>query len=1413
MNIKQKLNIKFILLLLSFVMLVCGMISNPLQAKAATVSSTSLSFDEHKGMVINISGVGDAFCIERGYPFRTKVSDLQNFYVTVDGETKTLAAFIRENLKFQFKNVDAEDPNVTGYFAGWGYYKLNADHTGVINITTSSQMKYVPSSGAWSENFDEEISDDEDTYTTGKDAGMTYDFDKITGHEGSKDPYSTEMVQITNTLDSSRLNALAIANYYIFEDASDFSATAKRQVAQTLSWCAEFGFLDTTGSGTYTTVTFNTSTGKYKSGGSMTSGTMSCDTYVQKYIGGQYDAMKLYRQFVWKMTNLRTIPSFAYNNGYDASQNPIHLKWDATENAYVARVSDENGVLDYFNFTLSGITVTDNGDGSLTLKSANPINGTITSNASTSTLLPSDCMFELPVTYRWDLEGEDASFVCTFVKPDYSSETLYRWGPNGQQRAYNCSHSYNPACNWYCSNSGYDKDYCTGKLNDGWVNGYYLMEVWYPGYYTKHTCKDDSCKHKTYCPYYGKDNVTNVTPTDDDCKVYWYCAKEHLKLIEDENGNSGIPIGGKFQDFQDLCVWGQGSSVKLVDPVYAYISVVTDEHITYESETNAEVQLIDKDGNVASTITPGEMYKIRYIFTYEGDSKGFKINKANINKTYYSFPYTTRMTTNSSIYSLRSSYASGESSTPHGYLYINETTVQMRGSYTLGQQYDGENVNNVYPDNNYVFNSGTSWYDTIALDALTTEVSDDGYTNLTADEVKATSDHSSKVEVTKTNNKIKVTWTFDTDYEVFTSSYINITGYINVGANSNYSKDYFTAKYNYGETENHNYAGDYGYFDRHTIVTKNSEYQTYALKNKVFHSNMDLKVYDVALNSGAGITQPMYQKVGTSYHDMNFNLYYTLKLTHTRAYIYERLVTKANNGDVVYHEAKQTDIDTSKNNYEFDVNTKIDLALTGDAFTTQNLSFVSVDHIKSNDEIYIQKVIPVRIPIIANGKTTKLATVEAKVTTNYDRMLYEDYYTKPVLNNNGLKSTLTVRTHSGFYLNNNDDDAKDYIYTAMDPNTLRPTTIKGSNNVNSSKYSSSTPTTFNIKLANGSTASVKDSDTKSYTQYEFAFNTGKKVNQITFPSYRQSASMFKYSATSYKYNDTTIKAATGSYTSSTQSQTERYYISEVLFKSNYTSKYNLGANKDGWVDMVNNNANAIVVAGQGFELQVTVKYENTLLTQYLTRYIKDSGYTGDDGQNTTVGSSAYKTPQYCNISPLTVGYNESNSKVGYLSGFTTTDRLFAKMLESVTYKVMTGSNVYSDLYVYMSDNKDTVYSYSGIYDTPIIFERKITYSSDFSVVTMVYTMKQSTENGVTSSFQNMKFYTNSLASNSESAGIITNNKDVQATKQHSITLWTPIITATDFNYPNDKGTRYIGDAIEIGYTITTDLESITHIVQ
>ena len=1363
--------------------------------EGTSVTLEGLTFGEHNGCIFSISGEGKSYCIQRGYPFRSLVSDVD--MSMVNGQTLLKWAQSQENFK------------------GWGKWEINGDHTDAT-YKEGQSTKHIPSSGDSGDGGESSDSDEEGDVTS------------TTGTDGAKDTYSPKVTSITdpafNFSNTNKQNALAYLQYYVYEDsdASGYSQDDKDRVMQALTWAVQYDFLKIGGEEGSLQIIAQDSCGKYKNGTvkwscgatgnthnySSCGSKISPDTYINKYLNGYSDSLKLYRQVIWKITNMGTIPSFAYTSGFIAGRNPIHLKWDENEEAYIATINDENGVLKYFDFNINGVTCTENADGTLTIKSSSAIDGKITSQKANSTILPEDCEFNTPTFWRWTLEGKYFDWYYSEIVDDKDASGNYKH-----------SHSYNPACQWKCEVNPNTVDSCshpstcnncawnwacTHTCTDSCANPCtHSCGESCKHYYCGHS-HNDSCKHKSICP---SDGSNTTSSPNSKCTVKWTCTKEHKKIIyHNQASGEKAAVRSTYIDWQDINCYSDGDTIK--DPTSAYIAIVTDPH-KFEAETNVEIKLIDSNGNVADHIKVGERYKLRYIYTYEGASKGFTIDDAEKNKTMYNFSYLTRMKTLAALKTLKTSEGAsngGNVSVPNAILKIVETNVTMRGTYETGEHLTGEGA---YPETIYKFDSGTNWNDTIALDALVTEISDDGYTNKTATQVQATSNHKDKtysgvqesdanglksVSVYKdAHNDMKVVWVFESDYEVFTSGIVVANAYIQVGNDDNYASDYFDEAFNYGNFNNHNYVGGKstsrnlrnGYFGRHTVYTQNNEYITYSVKNKVYQSELDIEVSNPILNTGAGITQHTYSKVGEAFHDVNFNLYYTIKLKHDNAYIYERKLSKANDVlDESKYEGTSTTINTSNDKYEFDVNTAISFTATGGNLNTINLNTKVVDHISSGGNIYIQRVIPSTLTTLTSGVNAK-ATVS--VEPNFDRLIYEDYYETPTKDGSGINSILKVKMHGTKYTPNK-VTAENIIYKAMNPTIAKPQNINGSNNVNNT-YSGTT--SFNIKLSNDVTTSIKDSDTENYTQYAFAFNTSKQDNKVTFPSHRKSVSLFKYSNTTYNYNSKSVKAATGTLTSTSTSQTERYYISEILFKSNYTDKNNLGTN--GWVDMVNDNANAIVSAGQGFELKVTVKYTNSKLTQYMARY-----FGHDDAQYASIGSSALenKTSQYCNISPLT------GAK---LSGFTVLDRLASKFV--------TGSNVYKDLYTFMSDNPNSVYSYSGIYNTPTIFDRTITYNGDYSVTTITYTMKKSTESGVASSFSNMKFYTNQLASDSETPGVVLNGNLPEG--KHSITLWTPIIAATGFEYPNTIDDRYIGDAIEIGYTIkkTGADDNIGHIVQ
>ena len=78
-----------------------------------------------------------------------------------------------------------------------------------------------------------------------------------------------------------------------------------------MDWAIQYGFVTTTGgSGKYLRIIYQDNSGGYGKGAASTY-TGSCDGYIKTTIGDIYEAMKLYRQVVWKTTNMRMIPSFA----------------------------------------------------------------------------------------------------------------------------------------------------------------------------------------------------------------------------------------------------------------------------------------------------------------------------------------------------------------------------------------------------------------------------------------------------------------------------------------------------------------------------------------------------------------------------------------------------------------------------------------------------------------------------------------------------------------------------------------------------------------------------------------------------------------------------------------------------------------------------------------------------------------------------------------------------------------------------------------------------------------------------------------------------------------------------------------------------------------------------------------------
>lgn len=1446
-------------------------IFQPINASADySISLTGINFDDHRSMKATIDGK-PVFCIQHGYPFRSKVSDLQMVNGSIEGHNGPIAS----NVRYILQNMSDDGDNE--YFRGWGIWTLNSSHTNATQTSTEG----APSSSTWNEDFEDNSDHSEDSpynnkiNNTTSTRWLTEIKPHMQGHEGSVAPKATKMKKITYAqagFSTSQVYAQAMTNYYIYEDsdASSYSSNTKFKCKQAIDWCIEKNKITTIGIyGTTLNLIFQN----------------DCDDYVREFIGSQYDAMKLYRQMVWKTTNMRMIPSFASRVSSDCE--PIKLYWDEDIKKYTATVSDANGVLNYFDFNILGCTVTNNGDGTLTITSTNQLDGVLTSSTNKSRLEPSDGIFKLPQYFRWNLEGKATTFTYTaFVKDWQHTFDMWQEVEDGdkrkQQPGYKYNHNYTWGCHWYCTTLADSITHCTNEINsctniknDGWVddkytrhehtlacgsilNGYatcnhVLNDGFVAGHYTTHSHTEDchthtiECQHQYDCPYWQKANRVGYstyvggTPGTD-CNPHYVCNKEHFTTVT-------RTVSGKYIDWQDLSGVYTGGQ-KLVDPVSCYIKVQTVPH-EYKAETNTDVLLIaanDEWNDLtytlangetikhASHIRIGEKYSLKYIYTYEGASKGFRIDISNQSKAYYKYTYMSRMyapNNTTSIYNLRNSARSGNTNVPHASLVLDKTPITIYGSYSTAET--------AYPNKGvYSWNSGSNWNDNVYLDALTTDQYDDNYNNKSNSEIinSHTNSNVKSFKVAKSNNKIQVIWIYETPQEVFTTPTVNANAYIQIGTNKNYTKTYYDEAYNYAKDDDHNYVGGIGYFSSsntgaqvpsHTVYTQNNEYETYAIENKLWQADVEIKVSNFIQNTGAGITQQTYEDVGNATHRINYNLYYTVKLENPKATITWDKIRKHDNLATENKNDTNT-FNTSSEVNEFDINTLISWGTSGGNINTNGAtgSTKVVDHIKTGTT-YLQRTVPVVLNALESGSN---AAMTMKIYPNYDRLIYEDSYTG-VRKTGSIFSTRYQVTYKDSHYPDNEKSATSTIYKAMNPNNtlMRPSNILSSGNVPNTRddehktygtNGASGKTTFNIKLSDGTTKTVSDSNTKSYTQYNFTFNNSLRSNKVTFGSHRKSIIFFKYSHTNYGYNGNTIQSITSNYANNNKSQTESYYISQVLFKSNYTTKYQKelekqGANyivdtlsngeKEPWIDMVNQNKFAIVAAGQGFELKVTVKYENSFLTQYLARYFGQNDAQSSIDKGSSYSNNKYLGPQYCNISSMTGFINNDGKTHAYINGINTIDRLAVNLV--------TGSNVYKDLYCYMSDNPNTVYSYSGIYNTPVIFDRKVSYSKDFSTTTITYTMSKSVENGVSSSFQNMKFYTNQLAPDVKTPGIVEGSYDVKAKREHSVTLWTPIVAATPFDYPNTIQNRYIGDAIELGYTIksTGADDSIVHIVQ
>ena len=1211
MYVRNKIVEFNILILVSFLLLLSIL---PMKVKAANTYDLKIkddiSYNDHVGSEYELKGK-QGYCIQKGIHISDEVDELYNMKIVTEAGDVRLG------------NYPALLEKNGTIFGGWGTWELK-DSSSLSSKKQVSQNK-APSYGR------DSIRRGRNFYTEG--AIPTYKA-KFSQYTPSTNDWSTRSV-----------NALSFIHTFITGTDRDSYI-----VRQCLTWATEKGYITTSSDSKYDMQLVLKS---------------NLNSFMDSVIGNNKNAQRIYHEFVWKINNLRVLPSFSYSRKVDALANPIHLKWDAKEKAYTATINDKNGVLNYYDFEINGLTCERKKNGLLKITSKKAITSTCVSGSAQNGMLPKSCKFNEVQFYHWVKE-------------------------NG---------------------TDYDSDLKESKK------------------FTYTTFEKSGSSYQT--------------------KVQ--------------------QVKASYIDWQDIIItipedW------TLIDPIYAYIAVTTDTTDASLSETNVKIDLINEDGKIANYIIPGEMYKLRYTYTYTGGSKGFTVAEEQKNIPSFFFPWDTRFSTKSklsnnpsdSIYNLRTNYRTSNDSATGYKLSLEKTPVIMYGTYTTYETpYTGTSYQWQSDKNQSSFDS-KSWDDKLSLDALTTN--SDDYKPLSTKNIISSSLHNGNITTCKKSNGIlTVSWQYETDYQVFSSAICDATAYMSIGTANNYARTYFDNSYNYAHNNTTNYAGGKGYFEKHDLSTINAENSSYAKDRTIWKTKVDVTASNPVLNTGAGITEAV-SKESSQY--VNYNLYYTINVANDSAIKTTAKIRKSNgNKEKITKESAKYSVHDVM---EFDVNTRINFKASG----TENKflgSLTPIDHVKTG-VTYVQRSIPTSLIIILNNKDN----MEAEIQPNYDKFIYEDKVEEPKFDDKtgGLSYTLT-----GLY-NNNNQSAKDIIYPAINPKESKPLNIVSTNNL----------TTFNYRISNGDVVSVSNSNTKVYDEYKVSFNTERKKNKVLFPKERKSILFYKYGNTDYKNGKTIlnknypeIAPTTGSYVKTKQSQTESYKISKVLFRSNLTKKNCLGINKDGWVDMITDGEHAEVAAGQGFELKVSVTYTNTRLTPYLARY-KEFDRLAELASSTGTGKSA----QFCNISALT----------GWKTPSMTT-------LDKCSFNKVTGSNVYWDLYTYLSDNPNSVYSYSGKHNIPIIYKAsEPVTNADGTETTVTYSMELSSENAVDSNYQTMKFYTDALA-------------DTNATQHHSIILWTPIIAATGFDYPSKIVDRYLGDAMELTYIIKSSMndDAISHIVQ
>ena len=630
-------------------------------AETTSIARTGFSYaNGHPESVISTDSGIRAFCIEYGKHYANKVDDLREC-TTSDGNS--LSEFSATN------------------FVGWGEWEFvdDSDHTLNMSILEQVSILDVPSSK-----------------TNSLEAGSIY--------SGTKEVYDVRVSTLSEgegLWNTEQRIAASVAAQYIDND----------RCLQVVLWAIANGKISARIEGDLIYVDFANDCDEFivnnldvgaNSGGSTDADEdedlsgVTEDGFIS--VSRDYDTIRQYRRFVWIVSNWHQRPSFTSKTPRNAREpeNVIQLKWDDTlydgEGGYTATVNDENGVLDWYDFTSclgSGFDISQPGDGTLTISTRNKIVGGAIVNPIESVrniMFPEDGKFYSVRLLKWTLEGKSTSFKYSKLVKDtdssgdmihslnYSPKCTWEWlceskhhknweskDKNGcystiaYQGALKCTATEHVHNNCDTNSDGTNDCGYTEHLHAPWVSE--SNPGCYHTAYKKGTLNCGKTQHKHDG---GPKNQTGENGASD-CAWDWTCEKTHYKVVTRTTNTS-------YQEWQDIIVKGDrirlpfGDGDDPYDPIYAYIAVVTDDE-EYKAETDVEIKLIDKDGEEADHIIPGEMYKLRYIYIYKGASKGFyKKDGQLITRTipYYCYNYKVRMLTKPTIKDVKSSYRNGD---------------------------------------------------------------------------------------------------------------------------------------------------------------------------------------------------------------------------------------------------------------------------------------------------------------------------------------------------------------------------------------------------------------------------------------------------------------------------------------------------------------------------------------------------------------------------------------------------------------------------------------------------------------------------------------------------------------------------------------------------------------------------------